>query len=68
MSYEQGGRERAELVFKSDDDKAKFMEEVNDFLNKEIKFDAFKIPFSEVEKITNMPPMVLSVMEKYGII
>jgi len=62
------GRDAYELVFKSEEAKQKFAEESNDYLNEEIKFDAYKIKMKDIENVANLTPSVLATMDKYGMI
>ncbi len=65
---EKTGRETAELIFKDDESKKKFLEESNDYLSEEVKFDAYKIKMKDIENVANLTPAILGVMEKYGMI
>lgn len=64
----EGAQQRSEIVFKSDDDKKKYQEELSEYMAKEIKFNAFTIKESELSGVDNIPPALLSIMDKYGII
>ncbi len=64
----EGQPDRHELTFETPEKKEQFTKAVGDFLNEEIKFDAFKINMDEIEEVDNLTPAILSTLEKYGII
>ncbi len=68
MAKNEQGQDRIEPVFIDDEAKLNYAKEVGDFMSQEPKFKPHKIDMAELEQINNLPPNVISVMDKYGII
>lgn len=65
----EGEHDTSKILFIDDEAKKKFGEAISEYLEKEIKFEPFKITdMNLIEGIDNLPPNVLLVLDKYGII
>jgi hypothetical protein len=57
-----------EFVFKSDEDKQKYLKITEDILNEEVPFTPHKISQSEIEGCQNIPVSTLSMMDQFELI
>ncbi len=64
----EGQPDKHELTFETSEKREAFGKAVGDYLNEEIKFEAYTVKEKELEGIDNLTPAILSVLDKYGII